>query len=525
METVVVHNLVVEPLLTTRDENGREHGRLVMEEGVPVVFASDETGPLLEVLDRVGSDCTALVAIPLKTHAKARGLLSFYLPLVAPLPSEDTLVHLSRLGRGLALAIDVASESPPKEQREDTESTGTTGRIAHRAILEIGSRIDRLLVAMGRIRGHGDAPKWLHGELLGIGVDLALTKQLRDSVSSFVTKRRHPLRRVGLDGLLKWLHAECAEALARQGIRLEVTREPGAPDVRADAFLLRCALLGLVRRSQDSLAPGSGGLIRVAATSGEASVHIIVAHQTRDRRDMGSARPRDESSELALVRARNGARARRHRSRTGKRVPGGLPTQPHPSPGSPGVLRRAGGGVAKAARCRPAPQSRRSPVHERNVVLSRRAPLRGAKDDHSSRAPEPPCQREASRHLVRRVLERARTYSIAMTLQQQPSLATWDVGIHATDYSQKILERARNGRYGQHEVNRGLPATLLVKYFEQEGAQWRVTDEIRQMIDFRQMNLVQPWARRPPMDVIFMRNVLIYLGLRGFVWVEDGISE
>ena len=101
------------------------------------------------------------------------------------------------------MALDVASESPPKERREDRESTGPTGRIAHRAILEIGTRIDRLLVAMGRIRGRSDAPEWLLGELLGIGNDLAGTKQLRDSVSGFVTKRRHPLKRVGLDGLFQ----------------------------------------------------------------------------------------------------------------------------------------------------------------------------------------------------------------------------------------------------------------------------------------------------------------------------------
>ena len=80
METVVVHNLVVEPLLTTTNENGRELGRLVMEEGKPLVFASDETGPLLEVLDRVGSDCTALVAIPLKTQARTLGLLTSICP-------------------------------------------------------------------------------------------------------------------------------------------------------------------------------------------------------------------------------------------------------------------------------------------------------------------------------------------------------------------------------------------------------------------------------------------------------------
>ena|GEM_PF-4657684 len=201
------------------------------------------------------------------------------------------------------MAIDVAFGRPDAERHEETGRSGTTELIVHRAILELGTPITRLWEAVGRIREHDDAPDWLLGELLGIGTDLARAKQLRESVSRFITKQRVSLGRVGLEGLLNWLRAECAESVARQGIQLEISREPSAPDVRADAFLLRCALRGLVRRAQNSLAPTSGGLIRVTAKLREENVHIIVSHQAQERPDVGSAASDDEPAELAIVEA------------------------------------------------------------------------------------------------------------------------------------------------------------------------------------------------------------------------------
>ena len=65
--------------------------------------------------------------------------------------------------------------------------------------------------------------------------------------------------------------------------------------------------------------------------------------------------------------------------------------------------------------------------------------------------------------------------------------------------------------YSQFEVNRGLPAALLVKYFEQNRATWEISPSIRRMVDYREINLIQPWPALTPMDVILLRNVLIYL--------------
>jgi chemotaxis protein methyltransferase CheR len=102
-------------------------------------------------------------------------------------------------------------------------------------------------------------------------------------------------------------------------------------------------------------------------------------------------------------------------------------------------------------------------------------------------------------------------HTVAMLLREHfPALASWMVRFVATDISEEVLAKARLGRYSQLEVNRGLPATLLVKYFTKSGVEWHLSDAIRGMVDFRQMNLAAAWPTMPKMDVIFMRNVLIY---------------
>jgi len=102
-------------------------------------------------------------------------------------------------------------------------------------------------------------------------------------------------------------------------------------------------------------------------------------------------------------------------------------------------------------------------------------------------------------------------YSIAMLLQENfPQLATWNVKLTGTDLSEDILERARTGRFSQVEVNRGLPAPLLLKYFERNGMTWQIRSEIRAKATFTKLNLIERWPALPPMDIVFLRNVLIY---------------
>jgi chemotaxis protein methyltransferase CheR len=105
-------------------------------------------------------------------------------------------------------------------------------------------------------------------------------------------------------------------------------------------------------------------------------------------------------------------------------------------------------------------------------------------------------------------------YSIAMLVRENfPQLASWKVRILATDLSTEILARAREGRYSQLEVNRGLPASMLVKYFQKRGCDWYLRDEIRNMVDYQIVNLASAWPALPPMDIVMIRNVLIYFGM------------
>lgn len=101
-------------------------------------------------------------------------------------------------------------------------------------------------------------------------------------------------------------------------------------------------------------------------------------------------------------------------------------------------------------------------------------------------------------------------YTIAMVLREAfPDIAARS-RILCTDINTLVLERTRQGKYTQLEVNRGLPAPMLVKYFERKGSEWQVKEELRRMIDVRVMNLAVPWAGVPTMDLVFIRNVLIY---------------
>lgn len=103
------------------------------------------------------------------------------------------------------------------------------------------------------------------------------------------------------------------------------------------------------------------------------------------------------------------------------------------------------------------------------------------------------------------------TYSIAMLLIEHfPALARWTVYLMGSDISKRMIDRARTGRYTQLEVNRGLPANLLVKYFQKAKGDWQINASLRRIAVFQETNLVGSWPRLPPMDVIFLRNVLIY---------------
>jgi chemotaxis protein methyltransferase CheR len=106
-------------------------------------------------------------------------------------------------------------------------------------------------------------------------------------------------------------------------------------------------------------------------------------------------------------------------------------------------------------------------------------------------------------------------YTLAMLLKDRfpQYVSSWNVRIIASDLSAEMLGRAATGRYTQLEVNRGMPAPMLVRHFQRDGAHWQLNEDIRRMVEFRALNLLQPWGFLPPVDLLFLRNVLIYFDL------------
>jgi chemotaxis protein methyltransferase CheR len=102
-------------------------------------------------------------------------------------------------------------------------------------------------------------------------------------------------------------------------------------------------------------------------------------------------------------------------------------------------------------------------------------------------------------------------YSLAMMLLEMGLPAQgWSIQIMGTDLSTQVLDRARQARYMQIEVNRGLPAPYLVRYFSKQGLEWQLKDNIRSMAAFQKFDLRQSPSPLGTFDVVFCRNVLIY---------------
>jgi len=102
-------------------------------------------------------------------------------------------------------------------------------------------------------------------------------------------------------------------------------------------------------------------------------------------------------------------------------------------------------------------------------------------------------------------------YSIAMVLKENEArLAGMRVEVVATDLSTEALSRAREGAYTQFEVQRGLPIRMLVKYFRQDGDRWRISSDLKGMVQFRQFSLLDDPSELGMFDIVFCRNVLIY---------------
>jgi len=104
-------------------------------------------------------------------------------------------------------------------------------------------------------------------------------------------------------------------------------------------------------------------------------------------------------------------------------------------------------------------------------------------------------------------------YSVAMVFHERFTdvLRRRTVRVIASDLSTTMLDRARLGRYSRLEVSRGLSDHQLRRHFQAAGNSFQISDQLKELLDFQQINLVRPWPTLPPIDLVLLRNVLIYM--------------
>ncbi len=105
-------------------------------------------------------------------------------------------------------------------------------------------------------------------------------------------------------------------------------------------------------------------------------------------------------------------------------------------------------------------------------------------------------------------------YSVALLLDAHfPEVEFWKLDLVGTDLNRAVVERAAAGSFSGLEINRGLPATMIARYFTRDGANFVIHDKMRSRVRFQTLNLAGLWAGLPRFDLILLRNVLIYFDL------------
>ncbi len=102
-------------------------------------------------------------------------------------------------------------------------------------------------------------------------------------------------------------------------------------------------------------------------------------------------------------------------------------------------------------------------------------------------------------------------YSIAMTINKTNKMfADWNINILGSDLSPIAISKAQRGLYNNFEVQMGLNARDILKYFSYQNEQWLVCDDIKNMVEFRRYNILEQAIVKSKFEVVFCRNVLRY---------------
>ena len=102
-------------------------------------------------------------------------------------------------------------------------------------------------------------------------------------------------------------------------------------------------------------------------------------------------------------------------------------------------------------------------------------------------------------------------YSIAIAINRADNMfADWDINILGSDLSSLSISKAQHGNYNTFEIQTGLNAATILKYFTYQNEQWQINENIRKMIEFRRYNVLEEAIVKSKFEVVFCRNVLRY---------------
>lgn len=105
-------------------------------------------------------------------------------------------------------------------------------------------------------------------------------------------------------------------------------------------------------------------------------------------------------------------------------------------------------------------------------------------------------------------------YSICIVIKELlKNDPNYNFTLLGTDISDAAISQASYGKYNRFEIERGLDKRYLQKYFTLFGDSWKIKDDIRAMVNFKKLNLMQPFTALGKFDIIFCRNVAIYFTL------------
>ena len=279
LEVVVHQGIEHDPIVYGTSSEGKSLGPSLLEAGQLRIERRGAAGPLGEAIERIGSQCVAVLVLPLQTPARPIGLLVFYLPEEASIPGELEMEHLERLALGLSLTLAVASEAVSTERLETITKAALAGQLAQRVFRSAEGPIDRIVSSLFPLRSRPGSPAWITDGLGQMEDTVFQLQKLSRGVAAFGDDEFPPADRVSLEVILSEIEADFRVPLSEAGIGFQIENKASGAFLRAEPVLLRALIGGLVENARWSLAGiASGGVIRVIAQPVDRGVRLVIFH-------------------------------------------------------------------------------------------------------------------------------------------------------------------------------------------------------------------------------------------------------